>query len=309
MARKRTKRSACPNCDLPLREEDNYCARCGQENHTHKLPLRYFLVELLGGMYNFDTKLWRTLRDLFAPPGLATRNFNENRRARYVPPLRLYLFTTVVFFLAMAWLPEPPSTDQHDENELKYTAGSDSLDLVLTEMARAGKLTDAAIDSVIRRDGEEPSLFTRKLLRAAMEQNADSSRGHSLKERIKDNFANALFLLLPVFAILLKLVYVRQKRFFTEHLVFAVHYHTVFFILLLIAALIEWPFTSNGIDASSTTAIAVLTGLALLPWMMRTAYQRPWWKTIVKALIVVVLYGACLGTAIALTAIGTALMD
>jgi hypothetical protein len=309
MARKRTKRPACPNCDLPLRDEDNYCARCGQENHTHKLPLRYFFVELLGGMLNFDTKLVRTLRDLFAPPGLATRNFNENRRARYVPPLRLYLFTSLVFFLVAAWLPERPSEPRNEENDLRFTAGSDTIDDALTAMAEAGMLTDAVIDSVMRSQGEEPSLITRKLVRAAIEQNAGGAASATFNERIKANFANALFALLPVFAIILKLVCLRQKRFFTEHLVFAVHYHTVFFILLLIAALIEWPFSANGTDASVVTGITVLLGIALLPWMMRTAYQRPWWKTIVKAMIVVVLYGACLGSAVALTAIGTALVE
>lgn len=309
MARKRNKRPACPNCELPLREEDNYCARCGQENHTHKLPLRYFFVELLGGMYNFDTKLMRTLRDLFAPPGLATRNFNENKRARYVPPLRLYLFTTVVFFLVSAWLPDRPKETRDGQNGLQFTAGSDSLDEELTAMARAGTLTDSVIDSVLKRQGEEPDLITRKLLRAAMEQNAGGAASATFKERIKANFANALFVLLPVFAIILKLVCLRQKRFFTEHLIFAVHYHTVFFLLLLTAALIEWPFSANGTDASAVTGIAVLLGIAVLPWMMRTAYQRPWWKTIIKAMMITVLYGACLGTAVALTAIGTALMN
>lgn len=152
-------------------------------------------------------------------------------------------------------------------------------------------------------------MITRKLVRAAIEQNAGGAASATFNERIKANFANALFALLPVFAIILKLVCLRQKRFFTEHLVFAVHYHTVFFILLLIAALIEWPFSANGTDASVVTGITVLLGITLLPWMMRTAYQRPWWKTIVKAMIVVVLYGACLGSAVALTAIGTALVE
>ena len=88
MARTRVKRPECPNCGRALEADANFCAHCGQENHTHKLPVRHFVVEWLSGMFNFDTKLLRTLRDLFWPPGLVIREFNANKRIRYVHPLR-----------------------------------------------------------------------------------------------------------------------------------------------------------------------------------------------------------------------------
>ena len=59
MARQRVKRTDCPNCGRSLLAADNYCPSCGQENHTHKLPVRHFIVELLSGLFNFDTKLRR----------------------------------------------------------------------------------------------------------------------------------------------------------------------------------------------------------------------------------------------------------
>lgn len=95
----RVKSDICPNCEAHLTQrEDNFCGNCGQENHTYKLPLSYFVKELVETFTNFDTKTITTLRDLLFSPGLLTKNFNNNKRARYVPPVRLYLVTSAVFF-------------------------------------------------------------------------------------------------------------------------------------------------------------------------------------------------------------------
>jgi hypothetical protein len=309
MARKRQKRTECPNCGLVLRADDNYCARCGQENHTHKIPVRHFIVDLLGGLFNFDTKLLRTLRDLFWPPGLATRNYNENKRARYVPPLRFYLFSSLLFFIAAAWLPSGgESVGEKDKNGIQYTAGSDSLDETLTRLAREGKLTDAVIDSAIAAGGEEPNFLTRRLIRTAMEQNAGGEAQRSFLEQMQSNFSTALFALLPLFALLMKMACFRQKRYFTEHLVFALHYHTVFFLLLLMGNLIDALGHLLFAAEAHGQGIMIAAGVAILPWMMRTAYQRPWGRSIVKAFLVLISYLILLGLAVGATAIVTALL-
>lgn len=309
MAHKRQKRPECPNCGLRLREEDNYCARCGQENHTHKIPVRHYIVDLLGGLFNFDTKLLRTLRDLFWPPGLATRNFNENKRARYVPPLRLYLFTSLLYFVAMAWLPgNGPDAAADEKKGLSLTAGNDSLDEALARMARDGKLTDAVLDSVISVGGDEPGFITRRLLRTAAEQHAGGAASRSFTQQLRRNFSTAMFVLVPLFALLLKLICFRQKRYYTEHLVFALNYHSAFFILLLCASLFDAAFMAAFGARDWALRIAIISGLIALPWMMRTAYQRPWVRTVAKAVILLVVYVLLLGLSIGLTAFITSII-
>ncbi|MBK8498196.1 MAG: DUF3667 domain-containing protein [Flavobacteriales bacterium] len=292
--------------------EDNYCARCGQENHTHKLPLRHFIVEFLAGTFNFDTKLLRTLRDLFVPPGLVVRNYNQNKRARYVPPLRLYLFTSVVFFIVLSILPEherPVAPEGNERNGLKFTAGSDTIDSELMDLAERGALTDAAIDSVLMANGDDqPSDFERRLVRTAMEQNLGGDKRAQFDQRFMGNISKLMFVLLPLFALLLYLLNWRARGFFTEHLVFAFYFHTVVFALLLLRLLVnEASYAAVGITTDYTTLIPLLS-LVYLPWAMRTVYGRPWWRTIIKTLLIVVVYSIVLGMALVGAAILTAIV-
>lgn len=104
MPKHRQKSESCLNCNFPLRPEDNYCPNCGQENNVSKIPVRYLLVELFEGFYSFDTKLWNTVKASFSKPGKITLEYLEGKRARYVPPLKFYLFISFVFFLLLGKL-------------------------------------------------------------------------------------------------------------------------------------------------------------------------------------------------------------
>lgn len=88
----------CPNCGHPLTADDRFCPRCGQENHSLKIPIGHLLYETVEGIFHFDNKFFRTLWQSITRPGLIVHDFLEGRRARYVPPIRLYIFVSVIFF-------------------------------------------------------------------------------------------------------------------------------------------------------------------------------------------------------------------
>lgn len=98
------KSDVCLNCDMPLRPEDNYCPNCGQENNTHKIPVRHIVLETFEDFFHFDTKLWNTVKTTFARPGKITVDYLEGKRARYVPPVKLYIFISFIFFLLLGKL-------------------------------------------------------------------------------------------------------------------------------------------------------------------------------------------------------------
>jgi len=104
MPRKPQKSEICLNCNFPLRPEDNFCPNCGQENNVRNVPARYLIVELFEGFYSFDTKLWNTIKASILKPGKITLDYLEGKRARYVPPLKFYLFISFVFFLLLGKL-------------------------------------------------------------------------------------------------------------------------------------------------------------------------------------------------------------
>lgn len=98
------KSDVCLNCDMPLRPEDNYCPNCGQENNTHKIPVKHIVLETFEDFFHFDTKLWNTIKTTFARPGKITVDYLEGKRARYVPPVKFYIFISFIFFLLLGKL-------------------------------------------------------------------------------------------------------------------------------------------------------------------------------------------------------------
>ena len=91
----------CASCGHALAGE-NYCSRCGEEVlDSSKLTLRYFLTHtLVHEVFNFDGKIWRTLRLLLFRPGFLTLEYSVGRRRPYVNPLRVLIVSLVVYVLA-----------------------------------------------------------------------------------------------------------------------------------------------------------------------------------------------------------------
>ncbi|MCB0770894.1 MAG: DUF3667 domain-containing protein [Flavobacteriales bacterium] len=298
MARKRAKLADCPNCGHQLAQADNYCARCGQENHTHKLPVHHFLVELLSGLFNFDTKLLRTLHDLFWPPGLVVREFNANKRVRYVPPLRLYLFTSVLFFILLAWTTSRleigdndvvvvNSADDEQVQGLRLDFGEDGelSDSTLSALSEYPGLTDHLIDSALVVAGIEPGFWARAAVRVGVKARAGSNGKGAYIQEIFAQFSKLMFILLPLFALLLYLLHLGSGLYYTEHLVFALYFHTVVFIFIAVRLVAGQLF-----ELEDPRAVLTLITLIYLTWSMRVAYQRPWWSTALRTIILVVLY-------------------
>jgi len=90
-----THESACLNCGTPL--IGSHCHNCGQTAHVHR-TLGAFFHDLLHGVFHFEGKIWRTLPILILQPGKLTREYIDGRRASYVSPLALFLFSVFVMF-------------------------------------------------------------------------------------------------------------------------------------------------------------------------------------------------------------------
>ena len=87
----------CLNCGAGL--AGRYCANCSQAADVHVPSTRDLVHEALEGITHSDSRLWRTLHLLWFKPGKLTQEFVSGRRAAYLPPFRLYLILSIVFFL------------------------------------------------------------------------------------------------------------------------------------------------------------------------------------------------------------------
>ncbi len=146
----------CLNCGHTNAATDEYCSTCSQRNRAPARSVGEWLAEAFTSFFHLDGKAWTSIRDLFIP-GRYARNYIAGRRQRYIHPLRLLLFSSLVFF-AVASLERgndfivvnegSARVDQPEERPVKYAIHE------FTEGLREGILEDPnaprALDSIRR---------------------------------------------------------------------------------------------------------------------------------------------------------------
>ena len=100
--RKDIRHEACLNCGTPL--TDDFCPACGQKDSDYRRPYWTFLEDLSDNLLTPDARIWRTLAFLVFFPGAMTRDYIAGKRARFLPPIRLFLVSIVAFFFTVSVL-------------------------------------------------------------------------------------------------------------------------------------------------------------------------------------------------------------
>jgi hypothetical protein len=76
-----------------------YCHVCGQENTEPKETFWHMFTHFFYDITHFDGSFFVTLKDLLFKPGFLSREYMLGRRKKYLHPVRMYVFTSAVFFL------------------------------------------------------------------------------------------------------------------------------------------------------------------------------------------------------------------
>ncbi len=312
-----------------------YCQKCGQENtvtHMHFLALvKHFIYDI----FHFDGKFFDTVRYLFFKPGFVAKEYVAGRRASYLDPIRMYLFTSALFFLIFFSITEAdmskllagedrrPLTKAerfeiaanlyHAPAPMPNPAGNKELKLVLD----TALVLEAVRDSVPPSDSgfrvqHHDSLFWVVARHAGPIDTItfigddDSWMGKTLQEKwlrykrrfdgdvgamfsnfgdkLLHRFPYLLFVSLPFFALLLKLLYYRKKQYvYSDHATFTLyHYIFSFMLLLLFFALTKLT------EVTGMSLFGNIAGWLFLVWMiylfleMRRFYGQGMRKTLVK---------------------------
>ena len=130
LARKKLAGSAqCLNCGTELKGP--FCYYCGQPDRNFMRFFPALLRDLMEDLLDLDSRFMRTIKPLMFKPGRLTRDYMDGRRFRYAPPMRLYIFSSIVFFLLAAFLSSDAITINGVEN-------NDSIIQLSTENADEG---------------------------------------------------------------------------------------------------------------------------------------------------------------------------
>lgn len=216
----------CANCAAPL--TGPYCSECGQRHEHAMHSFWHFMREGLEDFTHADSRLWQTLRALILRPGFLTREFLDGRRARYLPPVRLYLVLSVAFFL-IAGILTSRSSGHTVMVEMSPTTGQ----------VTSGQPTPAdAQQACAELRQQMPWLGANRPRFEARCVATIEGNGRTIQESLLHNVPRAMFLFLPLLGLVMKALYRRPPRLYVEHLLFFVHDQAFVFLLLAVYALL-----------------------------------------------------------------------
>jgi len=180
--------------------------------------------------------VWRTLAALLFRPGLLTTEFFAGRRARYLPPVRLYLVVSVLFFAVASASHEPRAlvlnlSPARSEFSAKMKPLPEAAASILAP--RPGESREQSIArfcGTIHYDGPWAGRLEPAMRASCVRITADN--GRTLAEALVHNVPRAMFVFLPLFALAMKLMYWRPRRYYVEHLLLLVHDQAFVFVLL-----------------------------------------------------------------------------
>jgi hypothetical protein len=307
----------CANCHAQLLGP--YCAACGQPRDVHRRSVGHLLRDLVQDIASFDSRIMRTARALLLRPGELALAYHEGRTQPFVPPVRLYLFVSLLFFLVLSLtdiaimqfrLEATPVAVQMDAQHHPYRIVDDEkqalpqryvdgkphydFDPHVTFFTRLGSehsgLTPdarAAVEATlhpadVHATPQNEALVTR--LGNVFEKLANDPG--ALNGAITTWIPRVLFALLPLFAVLLAVFYWRQRQFFfVDHLVFSLSFHSFVFLLLLLAALAAQTLPGGAVAWAVFLAVPAYLLLAL-----RRLYRQSWGWTAVKFSAIAIIY-------------------
>ena len=248
---------ACLNCGERLLGQ--HCWRCGQEDIDLHRPLRHLARDSVGDLLNLDTRLLRTLGPLFFRPGLVIREYLAGRRVRFVQPLKMFLLASVVFFGLVALVPIG-HFGIYRKGEAVPQGGGIHFTVELPAYSGAKSGFNRWIDEAGEKATQRPQEFGEALL---------------------GNLPRAFFVLLPIFALFLKLFYRRQDRYYLDHLIFALYHHAFGFLALTFLVILGQPWIPDWL-AAPLVPLLWLWFFVYLAFALREVYGGTWGRTFLK---------------------------
>lgn len=153
-AGKYRKEHNCLNCGQTV--EKHYCSNCGQPNLELKENFWQFISHSIAHYFHFDNKFFQTLSPLLTKPGQVTLDYLAGKRARYINPVSMYIFVSIVYFIVV------PNKLEHKSEaiEIHSSASKDSGKSKVEAIKKSLEEEDIDDNSLI---GKSASYLQRKL--------------------------------------------------------------------------------------------------------------------------------------------------
>jgi hypothetical protein len=234
--------------------------------------------DILEEALSLDGRTVRTLRAL-VHPGALTRLYLDGKRIRFLTPLRLYLTASVLVFSSLLAL-DPPNADRIN----LYVAGEPVTGPVVTgrPYIRIVEPNDRMAQWVVTRYADKFAELRRRPPQELVNR---------LFGQLRSVLPGALILFVPVLALALKVLYIRRRVLYVDHLIFGVHFQSALFLALAATWLMlrAIPF---GLPVSAVIYVGVffLMLTVYLARSLRRVYLQRWAITTLKTAVLVLAY-------------------
>lgn len=246
--------ASCENCGAPL--YGKYCYACGQPAVGMVRHFSSIASDMADSVLNIDERVFKTLLPLYLRPGKLTLDYFAGKRARYVTPFRLVFFLAIVAFFAMQ-----VTLKVADEQMPVVAVGSGPASSAPAPSASASTDADSHFsDGAIRFNDKViwdqhghtlhvdwlPAIANSWLNglidngRANLHRLRSGNKAETMAESRRliagmlSVAPTVLFILLPFFALLLKVFYLFKHRLYMEHLIVAMHSHAFLMLSMLV---------------------------------------------------------------------------
>ena len=317
--------TACPNCSTPVTGQ--YCSNCGQ---IQKDIRRFFLAlvnEALDDVFSLNSRMWKTLVAILFRPGFLTNEYLRGRRVSYVQPVRLYFITSISFFLMLSIVNffSPPlavnaisvegpteasqtiepnqSLDEDLPTGQTPVDGEQPSDLEQTLANIDKNFADGDFNLGLASISDEQETKLKTLLQTQIKKAvvlADQGSGE-LVSKFLQIAPPIIFCLLPLFDLLLQILYMFRGVYYTEHFIYAVHNHCFVYLTLLFYTIAEISLRSFPKIAEGLS-IVVAIWIPVYLWVsLKRVYGQGKFFTTLKFIGLGISYGTLLGIGVAIT--------
>jgi hypothetical protein len=191
--------TTCKNCKQKL--EGKFCHHCGEKIVEPKdFSLKTMFVQVVDGLFNIDSKIFRTFKYLLFKPGSLSLKYVEGIRQPFMKPIQLFLVSNILFFLLLTQADILRIPAKYYFNETKMEN--------------------------LKNISKEKGLSELELLQKYDQISADVSKA-------------AIILLVPLLTLILLVLQAHDNQFFGMHLIFSMHYISFFFLSCLLAVLVS----------------------------------------------------------------------
>ena len=319
------KEKNCLNCDTQV--IGRFCHTCGQENIEPKETIWHLVSHFLNDVTHFDGKFFSSLKHLVFKPGFLSKEYVAGKRASNLNPIRMYLFTSAIFFLIFF------SLYKIDEKNIKTTSvflGKTTREINKMDSAQLSEFSkkinkgkplgraevlarmDSAMsfrmipgninskkeyDSLLKSGAKKHNWIERQLVYKNLEikekYGSDSKIVlAALGNKFVHSLPQMLFVLLPLFALILKLIYIRRKQFYyVDHVIFTIHlYIFIFLVMLVIFGVNKIISLSHWAWLRYISSILVISIFFYFYKALRNFYKQRRAKTIFKYIVLIFLF-------------------